>query len=320
MDNPNQTTREPTPPYRDTANLPFTHKEPVPHPMGLSVPWDQIPENEELPNTSWHDHFRLNYYRRLPVKEGHVDFPVTSSQYHNSGEGGMFVQLVVIEPDDSNNQGTNLMVCCGGSGASIRYNESLIGATRIQVSQPRLFTGQTPPPRVVDESLSTRKTRKLLFPNMDVPSFEVMHFEFDRFVKKWYFEQGITAETEILKGFDTLDFSFLDDESGAVWFEADHYILKQLGETEQRLLHAWKKHLHQDDALNDLYMRYEYQSTDCVMVTTLGSTGWSGYNDEKGDYWKCTEADLTPSGAQLLKAIRQCYPFFEIYLVTWLDT
>ncbi len=48
--------------------------------------------------------------RRSTDVEGFVNFPVNSTKYHNSREGGMVVKLVVVEPPEE-----SLSICCGGN-------------------------------------------------------------------------------------------------------------------------------------------------------------------------------------------------------------
>jgi hypothetical protein len=52
----------------------------------------------------------------------------------------------------------------------------------------------------------------------------------------------------------------------------------------------------------------------------IGSTNWSGFDDELGEYWYCKVSDLTEEGMQLYKSLEKLYPNCEIRLLTFLDT
>lgn len=60
--------------------------------------------------------------RKLGNKvEGFVNFPIRSKEYKNSGEGGMFVRLLVEEGNEPN----DWMECCGGDNF-FYYDECLV--------------------------------------------------------------------------------------------------------------------------------------------------------------------------------------------------
>lgn len=52
----------------------------------------------------------------------------------------------------------------------------------------------------------------------------------------------------------------------------------------------------------------------------LGSTGWSGWNDEAEEYWHCTFDDLNSDGQALYRQIEALYPGCDLHLLTFLDT
>ena len=64
----------------------------------------------------------------------------------------------------------------------------------------------------------------------------------------------------------------------------------------------------------------EYLSRPCLATLTIGSTGWSGFDNEAGETWICTEDDLTVEGRELLASLRKLYEGCEVVLTTWLDT
>jgi len=64
----------------------------------------------------------------------------------------------------------------------------------------------------------------------------------------------------------------------------------------------------------------KYQSEDYLAILTIGSTGWSGWDEAAGHYWECTEDNLTEGGKELIMVLRALYKGCEIELQTWLDT
>jgi hypothetical protein len=71
---------------------------------------------------------------------------------------------------------------------------------------------------------------------------------------------------------------------------------------------------HMHDAEDRHYCSRSYL---CSMV--LGSTGWSGYDDNLG-LWRCTYDDLTEEGKSLYNTIQWLYPGCKLHLLTFLDT
>lgn len=67
-----------------------------------------------------------------------------------------------------------------------------------------------------------------------------------------------------------------------------------------------------DDA--DAHLSRNYRAS-----IVLGTTGWSGYSDEKG-YWHATYNDLTAEGKSLYRLMEQLNPGCAIHLLTFLDT
>ena len=70
---------------------------------------------------------------------------------------------------------------------------------------------------------------------------------------------------------------------------------------------------------NSVHSFLDNCSSDYLCIITLGSTGWSGWNDEAG-YWKCSYDDLTSDGKALYQHILALYPEGKLTLQTWLDT
>lgn len=69
---------------------------------------------------------------------------------------------------------------------------------------------------------------------------------------------------------------------------------------------------------DELWSRYS--SIAYLAVIVLGSTGWSGWSDERGSYWRCDFTDLDENGMAIVNALAAIYPGCDLRLVTWLDT
>lgn len=67
------------------------------------------------------------------------------------------------------------------------------------------------------------------------------------------------------------------------------------------------------------FKKPEYHSRAYLCSMVLGSTGWSGHNDDIG-LWHCTYDDLTEDGKSLYNTIQQLYPGCKLHLLTFLDT
>lgn len=161
------------------------------------------------------------YARRSKQVRGFVDFPINDPAYKNSNEGGMFVRLVV---DDPNNDPWG--VCCGGY-CSFDYDEEYMGD--------------------------------------DLGNPEAYHFP---------------------RMAETLPHSY----SSAA---------------------GWDKPWEQTD----------FGSVAYLCVINLGSTGWSGWNEEKGEHFLCRYENLTAEGKELYNMIKKLYEGKgTLYLQTWLDT
>lgn len=76
-------------------------------------------------------------------------------------------------------------------------------------------------------------------------------------------------------------------------------------------------HIYSDDMISDLTRNASIPS---LAVLTLGTTGWSGYSKEEGNYWLCTFDDLTEDGKDLYRKIEALYAGCKLHLLTVLDT
>lgn len=69
---------------------------------------------------------------------------------------------------------------------------------------------------------------------------------------------------------------------------------------------------------DDDHWRHRLTSLPYLAVINLGSTGWTGVNEE--GMFTCSFSDLTEAGTELCESLKKLYPGCELYLLTWLDT
>ena len=203
----------------------------------------------------------MSYARRSKEVRGFVNFPVDDPAYTNTGEGGMFVRLVVApidvpeRPEDEElgdymerARAVDWMVCCGGH-QFVLYDESFIGDD---------VHPEPPPWPASFEGLSREEIEAILHQDQNPPA-EKFHFP-------WLEDRNKPAE----------EGKFREDP---------------------------------------------YASGAYLCIITLGSTGWSGWNETTKETWKCTYEDLTEQGKMLYNLIQHLYgDKGKIYLQTWLDT
>lgn len=190
--------------------------------------------------------------RRSNQVRGWVNFPIEDPRFKNSGEGGMFVRLVVVPENYSasdlpHDEDLDLsmekylarkydqewMVCCGGD-AVVLYDECFLG------------DDVTP----------------------------------DRTEGDW------------------------SSESPAEVFHFPRIAQRNASNEEPR-----------DNWLDP------YTSQPYLCAMTIGSTGWSGWNNEEQRSFRCRFENLTEEGKSLYQMIEKLYEGRgKIYLQTWLDT
>ena len=121
-------------------------------------------------------------------------------------------------------------------------------------------------------------------------------------------EGGMFVRVLVLVGDDP--FKWMECCGGSQILDYDEILLG--GHTEEKLF----------PNINQKDKKYPnpYRSVECWAILTLGSTGWSGWNDTHSQYWTCSEEDLTIEGRVLLQFLHAQYPSSEIVIATWLDT
>jgi len=165
--------------------------------------------------------------RRSKKINGYVNFPVNDPAFKNTGEGGMFVRLVVWYDQD-------WMTCCGG-GNHVIYDECLVG-TREDVDAQTI-------------------------------------------------ERDFEKELKLIDKQEERNFPHINEEPQEPFTHLERFI-----------------------------------SIDYLAALTIGSTGWSGFDEKIGRYWTCTYEDLTEDGKALYDAVQKLYDGCKLELLTWLDT
>jgi hypothetical protein len=177
--------------------------------------------------------------RRTSAQHGYVNFPVNDERLRSTGEGGMFVKLVVV--DDREYDDTPWTICCG-AGITDHLTEQMVGDD--QAEAPRLELAK--PDESAEQALA-----------------------------------AIQAHDAAHKAWEGRHFPFLDDEDQS---------------------------------------EGKYRSRQYLASMLLGITGWSGYDDAKEAYWRCTRDDLSDDGKALVTQLERLYPNCTIHLLTFLDT
>ncbi len=63
-----------------------------------------------------------------------------------------------------------------------------------------------------------------------------------------------------------------------------------------------------------------YRSRPYLASMVLGTTGWSGVDNDAGGYWICRFEDLSEKGQALYEQLQDLYPGCDLHLLTFLDT
>ena len=185
--------------------------------------------------------------RRSNEQRGYVNFPTKNSRYKSSGEGGMFVYLVVVEEWEEAGSDDGWAVCCTND-VVIPLSDCVVGDDQI--------------------------------PNPPEPDWAAMG--------------GAEETNRALR---------------------EHENLRPQGH-------------HYPGVQSEEEGRQKYDSIPYLAAICLGTTGWSGWDEEAGEYWKCTFDDLTRDGQMLHHLVQKLYQGVgpkqkcraKLHLVTFLDT
>jgi hypothetical protein len=190
------------------------------------------------------------------ARRGFVNFPTSDPAYKHTGEGGLFVRLVVIPNPDS-----DFMVCQGGE---IRFLASgiLVGDDITAI-----------PPKPASP-------------------------------EKAHVGMGLFGRFRAL---------FSQPDESRAW--QDYY-----ERLERRKTFLTDVYFAQTVKTGDFRPEEKSVSIDLLAAVTLGSTGWAGYNEDEGLYWRCRFTDLTEDGQALYNTMKTLYgETGYLALQTWLD-
>jgi hypothetical protein len=191
------------------------------------------------------------------ARRGFVNFPTADPAYKHTGEGGLFVRLVVIPNPDS-----DFMVCQGGE---IRFLSSGI---------------------LVGDDI-TAIPAKPASPEKE--------------------QAGVGGLIGRLRSV------FSKPDLSKAW--QDYY-----DKLERRKTFLTDVYFAQTVKTGDFRTEEKPVSIDLLAAVTLGSTGWAGYNEDEGLYWRCRFTDLTPEGQALYNTMKNLYgESGYLALQTWLD-
>lgn len=119
--------------------------------------------------------------------------------------------------------------------------------------------------------------------------------------------------------FDVLEESFVGDDKLPKPVPAQDYDSVESVVAEQQAFARWEeRHF---PRVNDKVDGVEREmSRPYLAVLVIGTTGWSGWSEAKGQYWACTFNDLNEEGQALYNQVQKLYPGCDLHLLTFLDT
>lgn len=263
-------------------------------------------------------------------QRGFVHFPIDNPRYSNTGEGGMFVRLVVIPVEEDrfpDNPDKYWMLCCGGT-QSIQRDECFIGDDQYRSPSAKLVRKS---PSSGTETTYFRVRLKdgtthwaYQVDGVDGPIVHVQKRPGDGSLLGWHPLQDV----EILRKPELRD-DMTDEQRSALLDPlspgevSDLIALKHafevamLGEIDHfpRMDDAYPE----GDVMDDRWL--QYASIPYLAVITLGSTSWTGYDEHLQRTWVCQIGDLTPEGKLLYQSMLALYgDRGRLVLQTWLDT
>lgn len=122
--------------------------------------------------------------------------------------------------------------------------------------------------------------------------------------------------------FDVLTESFVGDDKRpkpdvCMNFETvEDYARFSSARNEWEAYHFPNLHADQEEDLGES----RYRSRPYLATLVLGTTGWSGFDNDAGDYWICRFEDLSEAGKTLYRHLQELYKGCELHLLTFLDT
>ena len=130
--------------------------------------------------------------RRTTARFGCVNFPVEDPRYHSTGEGGMFVKLVVT--DDRDYDESDWTICCGVAVVDHR-SEEFVGDDQAQAPQlPPLSSEDSP-----EKSLTTLQAHDATYRAWEERHFPSLYADDDqtygKYVSRGYLAALVLANT-----------------------------------------------------------------------------------------------------------------------------
>lgn len=89
---------------------------------------------------------------------------------------------------------------------------------------------------------------------------------------------------------------------------------------EEKAIAEWESYHFPDLNEPGVSADRKYCSSGYLAVVVLGTTNWSGWNEQKGESWVCGFEDLTEEGKAFYRQMEMLYPGCDLHLLTFLDT
>lgn len=123
--------------------------------------------------------------RRTLARAGFVNFPVGNPRWRNTGEGGMFVKLVVV--DDSDYDTSDWTICCG-AGVYDLLSENFVGDDQAPAPVLRLKEGASP-----EETMAAMREHDKAYRAWEERHFPHMHDDGEHGTDKYMSRQYVAS-------------------------------------------------------------------------------------------------------------------------------
>lgn len=138
------------------------------------------------------------------------------------------------------------------------------------------------------------------------------------FVQLWCFEDDKFADESVYYGsvYSMMSESLIGTDEEA---NTDNFHEIEQGKDPMN----WVQSFALEEKLFPLIKReveHQYSSKELIACVTMGVTGWSGFNKNNNDTWRCKYEDLNDAGKSIYDSLKLAYPKSKLLLVTWLDT
>jgi hypothetical protein len=119
---------------------------------------------------------------------------------------------------------------------------------------------------------------------------------------------------------DVLSESLVGDDKRQKPVHSQKYESVEDVKAEHDARNAWMAYHFPRENDNSVEGIERYLSREYMAAVVIGSTGWSGWSEEAGEYWQCAFDDLTDDGKALYRQVEKLYSGCELHLLTYLDT